>query len=78
MNEVTKLSRVCECVKNSWESVKHETTAKSFKKCGISNALCGAEDNVLFEESESSDNNNNNNNDECDSSDEDFRGFCDQ
>jgi hypothetical protein len=46
---------------------------KSFKQCGISNALDGTEDDVLFEESGSSDNDN-----ESDSSDEDFRGFCDE
>jgi hypothetical protein len=37
----------------SWESVKHEAVVKSFKKCGISNALDGTKDDVLFEESES-------------------------
>jgi len=61
------ISQVCEWVKNSWESVKHETIVKSFKKCGISDALDGIEDDVLFEESGSSDNNNSNY--ECDRSD---------
>jgi hypothetical protein len=49
---------------------------KPFKKCGISNALDGTEDDVLFEENESSDSNNSNK--ECNSSGGDFRGFCDQ
>jgi hypothetical protein len=55
----------------SWESVKE--IVKSLKKCGISSALDGIEDDVLFEESESLDNNNG-----SASSDEDFRGFYDQ
>jgi hypothetical protein len=33
--------------------VKEETVVKSFKKCGISNALDGTEEDVLFEDSES-------------------------
>jgi hypothetical protein len=36
-------------VKTSWESGKQEIVVKSFKKCGISNALDGTEDDVLFE-----------------------------
>jgi hypothetical protein len=50
MQRETK-SQACEWVKTSWESVKQEIAMKSFKKCGISNALDGTEDNVLFEES---------------------------
>jgi hypothetical protein len=47
---------------------------KSFKKCGISNALDGTQDDdVLFEESEGSDSNK-----DSDSSNEDFKGFYDQ
>jgi hypothetical protein len=33
--------------------VKEEIVVKSFKKCGISNALDGTEDDALFEDSES-------------------------
>jgi hypothetical protein len=33
--------------------VKDEIVVKSFKKCGISNALDGTEDDVLLEDSES-------------------------
>jgi len=39
-------------VKNSWQRVKSETTVKSFKKCGFSNALDGSEDDILYEESD--------------------------
>jgi len=34
---------------NSWQQVKSETIVKSFKKCGISNALDGSEDDILYE-----------------------------
>jgi hypothetical protein len=33
--------------------VKEEIVMKSFKKCGISDALDGTEDDILFEDSES-------------------------
>jgi len=39
-------------VKNSWQQVKSETIVKSLKKCGISNALDGSEDDILYEESD--------------------------
>jgi hypothetical protein len=35
-------------VKNSWQEVKSETTVKALKKCGISNALDGSEDDILY------------------------------
>jgi hypothetical protein len=40
-------------VKNSWESVKHETYVNSFKICSISNVFDTTDDDALFEESES-------------------------
>ena len=44
------ISDVREWVKNSWQRVKSETIVKSSKKCGISNALDGSEDDILCEE----------------------------
>jgi len=41
-------------VKNSWQRVKSETIVKSLKKGGISNALDGSEDDILYEESDAS------------------------
>jgi len=41
------ISNVCEWVKNCWQQVKGETIVKSLKKCGISNALDGSEDDIL-------------------------------
>ena len=35
---------------------KPEVIIKSFKKCGISNAMDGTEDDAIFEQSDSSDN----------------------
>jgi len=46
------ISNVCVWAKNSWQRVKSETTVKSFKKCGISSALDGSEDDILYEESD--------------------------
>ncbi|CAI5770390.1 pogo transposable element with KRAB domain [Podarcis lilfordi] len=49
------ITQVCEWVKTSWHSVKEEIVVRSFKKCGISNALDGNEDGILHEDSEESD-----------------------
>jgi hypothetical protein len=46
------ITQVCDWVKTSWQSVKEEILVESFKKCGISNAFDGTEDDVLFEDSE--------------------------
>jgi len=43
--------------------VQHNTIVKSLKKCGIINALGGADDDVLFQESRGS--NSNIINDDC-------------
>jgi hypothetical protein len=50
------IMQVCDWVKTSRQSVKEEIVVKSFKKCGISNALHGTED-VLFEDGESENSN---------------------
>ena len=63
-------------MKNSWQRVKSETIVKSFKKCGISNALDGSEDDILYEESDAS--SENNRGDDFTGSDDDFLGFCDE
>ncbi|KAG8235949.1 hypothetical protein J437_LFUL016271 [Ladona fulva] len=63
------ISEVCEWVKKSWEDIKAEVIVKSFKKCGISNALDGTEDDALFKEGDTSDDRN--------SSDDDFFIFDD-
>ncbi|KOC62585.1 hypothetical protein WH47_04246 [Habropoda laboriosa] len=49
-------------MKNSWEAVEEETIIKSFKKCGVSNAMDGTEDEAVFEGSDnnSSDESNTN------------------
>ena len=69
------ISNVCEWVKNSWQRVKSGTTVKSFKKCGIINALDGSEDDILYEESDASCENNHE--DDFSGSD-DFLGFYDK
>ena len=70
------ISNVCKCVKNSWQRVKSEGIVKSSKKCDISNALDGSEDDILYEESDAS--SENNHEDDFSGSDDDFLGFCDE
>ena len=43
------LDVLCEMVIKSWDKVKTESVVKSFKKCGISNAMDGTEDDLLYE-----------------------------
>ena len=49
------LGEVCSWVIKTWDGVKPEVIIKSFKKCGISNAMDGKEDDAIFELSDSSD-----------------------
>jgi len=70
------ICNVCEWVKNSWQQVKSETIVKSLKKCGISNALDGSEDDILYEESDAT--SENNHRDDFSGSDDDFWGFYDE
>ena len=69
------ISNVCKWVKNSWQRVKSETIVKSLKKYGISNALEGSEDDILYEQSNSSENNHE---DDFSGCDDDFLGFYDE
>ena len=63
-------------MKNSWRRVKSETIVKSFQKCGISNALGGSEDDILYEKSDAS--SENNHEDDISGSYDNFQGFCDE
>ena len=63
-------------MKNSWQRVKSETIVKSFKKCDISKALDGSEDDILYEESDAS--SENKHEDGFSGSDGDFLGFYDE
>ena len=63
-------------MKNSWQRVKSETIVKSFKKCGISNALDGSEDDILYEGRDAT--SENNREDDFTGSDNDFLGFYDE
>ena len=44
------LVTVCQWVKESWQELSKEMVERSFKKCGISNALDGTEDDLVWEE----------------------------
>ena len=49
------LGEVCNWVIKAWNGVKPEFIIKSFKKCGISNAMDGTENDAIFELSDFSD-----------------------
>ena len=46
---------ISEWIINSWNEIKIETIVKSFKKCGISNALDGTEDDYLWNDRDEDD-----------------------
>jgi len=70
------ISDVCEWVKNCWQRVESETVVKTFKECGISNALDRSGDDILYEESEAL--SENNHEDDFSGSDDDFLCFYDE
>lgn len=43
------LPLICAWIVDSWNEIKADTIVKSFKKCGISNALDGTEDDYLWD-----------------------------
>jgi hypothetical protein len=47
------LSTFLRWIKEAWDKITPEIIKKSFLKCGISNALDGADDHLLFAESDS-------------------------
>jgi ribosomal protein L12E/L44/L45/RPP1/RPP2 len=57
--------------------VREDIIVKSFKKCGISNALDGSEDHLIYEEDNDDDEEEEKEEEEEEeeSSDDDFQGF---
>lgn len=47
------ITQVCDWILRSWNGVKKEVVVKSFKKCGISNAMDGTEDDEIYQDEES-------------------------
>ena len=47
------IAQVCDWILRLWNSVKKEVVVKSFKKCGISNAVDGTEDVEIYRDEES-------------------------
>jgi hypothetical protein len=45
-----KISDVCGWVIRAWENISNDIIIRSFKKCSISNALDGSEDDAVYEE----------------------------
>ena len=62
-------------MRNGQSGLRHQLIT-SFKKCGISNALYGSEDDIFYEESDAL--SENNREDDFTGSDDDFLGFCDE
>ena len=52
--QAASLVTVCQWVKESWQELSKEMVECSFRKCGISNALDGTEDDLVWEEEEDS------------------------
>ena len=52
--KAASLVTVCQWVKELWQELSKEMVERSFKKCGISNALDGTEDDLVWEEEEDS------------------------
>lgn len=50
--------QACEWTITAWDSISKETVIKSFKKCGISNAMDGSEDDALYDDLINSSDNN--------------------
>ena len=51
----SSIAQAYEWVKKAWDDISTEIIVKSFKKCGISNALGGTEDDALFDSSSNED-----------------------
>jgi hypothetical protein len=62
-----ELTTICTWVKEAWEELNPEIIVKAFKKCTISNALDGSEDDCVWQEKEKSDGENT----ECEDDDND-------
>ena len=45
-----RISDVCKWMKYVWKNISNNIITYSFKKCGISNALDGSEDDAIYEE----------------------------
>ena len=66
---------MCLCIKQLWSIVIEDTIVKSIKKCGISNALDGSENHLVYEEENDDDGNEEEEEEEKESSDDEFKGF---
>ena len=48
--KAASLNTMCEWVNESWKGLSLEMVSRSFKKCGISNAIDGSKDDILWED----------------------------
>ena len=47
------IAQVCDWTQRSWKGVEKEVVVKSFKKCSISSAVDGTEDDEIYQHEES-------------------------
>ena len=67
------IKQACQWIKQSWSRVREVNIVKSLKKCGISNALDGKEDHIIYKED--NDDDEEKEEEEEKSSNYDFQGF---
>ena len=46
------IAQVCDWTQRSWKGVEKEVVVKSFKKCSISNAVDGTENDEIYQDEE--------------------------
>lgn len=59
------LPTICQWILDAWRELPSKIIVKAFKKCGISNAMDGTEDDCLWEEKDSEDDSDGEEDTEC-------------
>lgn len=64
-----ELDTICTWIKEAWEELDPKIIVRAFKKCCISNALDGSEDDILWEETPSTSTEDSHTKEDCDRND---------
>lgn len=64
-----ELDTICTWIKEAWEELDLQIIVRAFKKCCISNALDGSEDDILWEETPSTSTEDSDTDEDCDRND---------
>lgn len=64
-----ELDTICTWIKEAWEELDPQIIVRAFKKCCISNALDGSEDDILWEETPSTSTEDSDTEEDCDRND---------